>query len=305
MRRIDNTTGLMCVDTLQINTYQTPAQQTDGLHTEAKQNINTGLLRLIINPNTHAHTDIIDNANQSITSCIDVLAQADINDYTVSRLDLAYNMLNAGAFTEYEKLNRLLLMMIAYQYSDDNLIFVYDQLNQLKSIKIINQYFDVENYDKQREEPDGTITNRLEFRFKRLRAENIDEAYTAAYNKLIKLIDKCITRQNYDAVMDRCTMQLLTQLANQAEETRHKTVEKVLFKEHEKLIFNADQLSVFFEAIEKHDPHRKAQTFMRLNNVERISYNMLQNYANELKKAAKKFIKNTSKIVTFAEKFTA
>lgn len=302
MRR---TEGFMCCDTLQINTYQTPAQQTDGLHAEAKQNINTGLLRLIINPNTHAHTDIIDNANQSITSCIDVLAQADINDYTVSRLDLAYNMFNTGAFKEYEKLNRLLLMMIANQYSDDNLIFVYDQTDQLKSIKIINQYFDAENYDKSREEPDGTITNRLEFRFKRLRAENIDEAYTAAHNKLIKLIDKCITRQNYDAVMDRCTMQLLTQLANQAEETRHKTVEKVLFKEHEKLIFNADQLTVFYEAIEKHDPHRKAQTFMRLNNVERISYNMLQNYANELKKAAKKFIKNTSKTVTFEEKFTA
>lgn len=302
MRR---TEGFMCCDTLQINTYQTPAQQTDGLHTEARQNINTGLLRLIINPNTHAHTDIIDNANQSITSCIDVLAQADINDYTVSRLDLAYNMLHNRAFKEYEKLNRLLLMMIANQYSDDNLIFVYDQLNQLKSIKIINQYFDVENYDKQREEPDGAITNRLEFRFKRLRAANIDEAYTAAYIKLIKLIDKCMTRQNYDAVMDRCTMQLLTQLANQAEETRHKTIEKVLFKEHEKLIFNADQLSVFFEAIEKNNPHRKAQTFMRLNNVERISYNMLQNYANELKKAAKKFSKNTEKIVTFEKKFTA
>lgn len=302
MRR---TEGFMCCDTLQINTYQTPAQQTDGLHTEARQNINTGLLRLIINPNTHAHTDIIDNANQSITSCIDVLAQADINDYTVSRLDLAYNMLNTGAFKDFEKLNRLLLMMIANQYNDDNLIFVYDQTDQLKSIKIINQYFDAENYDKSREEPDGTITNRLEFRFKRLRAANIDEAYTAAYIKLIKLIDKCITRPNYDAVMDKCTMQLLTQLANQAEETRHKTIEKVLFKEHEKLIFNADQLSVFFEAIEKHDPHRKAQTFMRLNNVEKVSYNMIKNYANELKKAAKKFIKNTSKIVTFEEKFTA
>lgn len=299
------TEGFMCCDTIQINTYQTPAQQTDGLHAEARQNINTGLLRLIINPNTHAHTDIIDNANQSITSCIDVLAQADINDYTVSRLDLAYNMFNTGTFTEFEKLNRLFLMMVAHQYNDDNLIFVYDQLHQLKSAKIINQYFDLENYDKSREEPDGAITNRLEFRFKRLRAKNIDEAYTAAYNRLIKLIDKCITRQNYDAVMDKCTMQLLTQLANQTEETRHKTIEKVLFKDHEKLIFNANQLTVFYEAIDKHDPHRKAQTFMRLNNVERISYNMLQNYANQLKKAAEKFIKSTSKIVTFEEKFTA
>lgn len=305
MRRTEDTTGLICVDTIQINTYQTPAQQTDGLHAEAKQNINTGLLRLIINPNTHAHTDIIDNANQSITSCIDVLAQADISDYTVSRLDLAYNMFNTGAFKDFEKLNRLFLMMIANQYSDDNLIFVYDQLNQLKSAKIINQYFDVENYDKSREEPDGAITNRLEFRFKRLRAENLDEAYTAAYNRLIKLIDKCITRQNYDAVMEKCTMQLLTQLANQTEETRHKTIEKVLFKEHEKLIFNANQLTVFYEAIGKHDPHRKAQTFMRLNNVERISYNMIKNYANQLKKAAEKFIKSTSKIVTFEEKITA
>ncbi len=305
MRTTDNTTGLICVDTLQINTYQTPAQQTDGLHTEARQNINTGLLRLIINPNTHAHTDIIDNAEQSITSCIDMLAQADINDYTVSRLDLAYNMFNTGAFKDYEKLNRLLLMMIANQYSDDNLIFVYDQLDQLKSVKIINQYFDAESYDKNREEPDGAITNRLEFRLKRLGAQNIDEAYTAAYNRLIKLLDKCITRKNYDAVMDKCTMQLLTQLAEHTEETRHKTIEKVLYKEHEKLIFNADQLSQFFEAIEKHDPHRKAQTFMRLNNVERISYNMIINYANQLKKAAKKFIKNTSKTVTFAEKFTA
>lgn len=299
------TEGFMCCDTIQINTYQTPAQQTDGLHAEARQNINTGLLRLIINPNTHAHTDIIDNANQSITSCIDVLAQADINDYTVSRLDLAYNMFNTGTFTEFEKLNRLFLMMVAHQYNDNNLIFVYDQLHQLKSAKIINQYFDLENYDKSREEPDGAITNRLEFRFKRLRAKNIDEAYTAAYNRLIKLIDKCITRQNYDAVMDKCTMQLLTQLANQTEETRHKTIEKVLFKDHEKLIFNANQLTVFYEAIDKHDPHRKAQTFMRLNNVERISYNMLQNYANQLKKAAEKFIKSTSKIVTFEEKFTA
>lgn len=299
------TEGFMCCDTIQINTYQTPAQQTDGLHAKAKQNINTGLLRLIINPNTHAHTDIIDNANQSITSCIDVLAQADISDYTVSRLDLAYNMFNVGAFKEHEKLNRLFLMMIANQYSDDNLIFVYDQLNQLKSMKIINQYFDAENYDKSREEPDGAITNRLEFRFKRLRAENLDEAYTAAYNRLIKLIDKCITRQNYKAVMEKCTMQLLTQLANQTEETRHKTIEKVLFKEHEKLIFNANQLTVFYEAIDKHDPHRKAQTFMRLNNVERISYNMIENYANQLKKAAEKFIKSTSKIVTFEEKITA
>lgn len=305
MRRTEDTTGIICVDTIQINTYQTPAQQTDGLHTEAKQNISTGLLRLIINPNTHAHTDIIDNANQSITSCIDVLAQADISDYTVSRLDFAYNMFNAGAFKEHEKLNRLFLMMIANQYSDDNLIFVYDQLNQLKSMKIINQYFDAENYDKSREEPDGAITNRLEFRFKRLRAENLDEAYTAAYNRLIKLIDKCITRQNYDAVMEKCTMQLLTQLAYQTEETRHKTIEKVLFKEHEKLIFNANQLTVFYEAIDKHNPHRKAQTFMRLNNVERISYTMIKDYANQLKKAAKKFIKSTSKIVTFEEKITA
>lgn len=305
MRRTEDTTGLICVDTIQINTYQTPAQQTDGLHAEAKQNINTGLLRLIINPNTHAHTDIIDNANQSITSCIDVLAQADISDYTVSRLDLAYNMFNTGAFKDFEKLNRLFLMMIANQYSDDNLIFVYDQLNQLKSAKIINQYFDAENYDKNREEPDGAITNRLEFRFKRLRAENIDKAYTAAYNRFIKLIDKCITRQNYDAVMEKCTMQLLTQLANQTEETRNKTVEKVLFKEREHLIFNAEQLTIFYEAIDKHEPHRKAQTFMRLNAVDKISYNMIKNYANQLKKAAKKFIKSTSKIVTFEEKITA
>lgn len=305
MRRTEDTTGLICVDTIQINTYQTPAQQTDGLHAEAKQNINTGLLRLIINPNTHAHTDIIDNANQSITSCIDVLAQADISDYTVSRLDFAYNMFNTGAFKNFEKLNRLFLMIIANQYSDDNLIFVYDQLNQLKSAKIINQYFDAENYDKNREEPDGAITNRLEFRFKRLRAKNIDEAYTAAYNRFIKLIDKCITRQNYDAVMEKCTMQLLTQLANQTEETRHKTVEKVLFKEREQLIFNAEQLTIFYGAIDKNEPRRKAQTFMRLNNVERISYNMIKNYANQLKKAAEKFIKSTSKIVTFEEKITA
>lgn len=305
MRRTEDTTGIICVDTIQINTYQTPAQQTDGLHTEAKQNISTGLLRLIINPNTHAHTDIIDNANQSITSCIDVLAQADISDYTVSRLDFAYNMFNTGAFKYFEKLNRLFLMMIANQYSDDNLIFVYDQLNQLKSAKIINQYFDAENYDKNREEPDGAITNRLEFRLKRLRAKNIDEAYTAAYNRFIKLIDKCITRRNYDAVMEKCTMQLLTQLANQTEETRHKTVEKVLFKEREQLIFNAEQLTIFYGAIDKHEPRRKAQTFMRLNNVERISYTMIKDYANQLKKAAKKFIKSTSKIVTFEEKITA
>lgn len=299
------------VDTLQFNSYQTPAAENiKGLHTDAKYNTKTGLYRYIINPNTHIDIAVIDTKDQSITSCIDILAQADIDEYIISRIDIAFNMYEALAFTDYAKINGLLLQLISKQYTcssndNDNLFFVYDRFDKLRSIKIINQYFDIEVYDKKAEEPNGDITNRLEIRLKKINAKSIDQGFNIAYKRMLNILEKSVTKENYNAVLSDCNMILFEELAKQPEETRHKTIEKILFEKRNKAIYNTEQLTEFFEAIEKHDPKRKAQNFMRENDVERISFSRLQAYVNELKKAVKNYFKNTAKSVCFNKKISA
>lgn len=300
--RTRNTTGLITVDTVQLNTPQEPAQIIKGLHARQSRNGNTGDFELILNPNKYADTDQLFYRDTCINSLEYMIDEMDISQFKISRVDLAYDTYAAGDYGLYCKLNRLLLSLIANKYKCDNAYASNDfWSDDVISMKIKSRQFDIENYDKSLQEPDGKTTNRFEIRVKNIYIPDVLQAIAYAENKALTILDKAVTKDNYNAVVDRFTYNILLKIS-EAEDKEE--VNDILVSKSQILI-NTNQITQIFEAVDYYNPAKKAERFINKKHIEKISFNMVKNYAEDIKKAIKNYRENIPNMSFFDQQITA
>lgn len=292
-----NTTGLINIDTIQINSFEEPAENIRGFHSDYKKNGNTGKCQLIFNPNTHINVDQIFDYDTCVNSCYDALTMANLIDYTISRVDYAFDMYGLTDYKDYSKINRLLLKMFSIQYSGQ-LIDVTDKHGKRRSTKFINEYFDIEVYDKKEEEPDGNVTNRFEIRMKKLNSCDLEDAFHEAYRRALTKINEAITENNYSAVVNENNMDILTAITDHKNGTRRKAVDSVLYDFRDDII-STEQLLQLYEMLSYNNPVRKARDFINFNGIEKISFTQVKKYVAAIKKAFKIYFRNDLKNVSF------
>lgn len=300
--RTRNTTGLITVDTVQLNTPQEPAQIIKGLHARQSRNGNTGDLELILNPNKYADTDQLFYRDNCVNSLEYMIDEMDISQYKISRVDLAYDTYAAGDYGLYCKLNRLLLSLIANKYKCDNAYASNDfWSDDVISMKIKSRQFEIENYDKSLQEPGGRTTNRFEIRIKNIYIPDVLQAIAYAENKALTILDKAVTKDNYNAVVDRFTYNILLKIsgAEDKEEVNDILVSK------SQILINTNQIAQIFEAVDYYNPAKKAERFINKKHIEKISFNMVKNYAEDIKKAIINYRENIPNMSFFDQQITA
>lgn len=300
--KMRNTTGLITVDTVQLNTPQEPAQIIKGLHARQSRNGNTGDLELILNPNKYADTDQLFYRDTCINSLGYMIDEMDISQFKISRVDLAYDTYAAGDYGLYCKLNRLLLSLIANKYKCYNAYASSDFWNDdIISLKIKSRQFDIENYDKSLQEPDGKTANRFEIRVKNIYIPDVLQAIAYAENKALTIIDKAVTKDNYNAVVDRFTYNILLKISEA--EDKEEVNDILVSKSH--ILINTNQITQIFEAVDYYNPAKKAERFINKKHIEKISFNMVKNYAEDIKKAIINYRENIPNMSFFDQQITA
>lgn len=300
--RYRNTTGLITVDTVQLNTKAEQIPMIKGLHARQSRNGNTGNFELVLNPNKYADQEQLFYRDDCVNSLDYMIYEMDIIDAKISRVDLAYDTYSEGDYKLYCKLNRLLLALIANKEDCKNAYVSKDFWNDdIISMKIKMRSFDIENYDKALQEQDGKVTNRFEIRVKEIYDADVSQAIAKAENKALKILNEAVTKENYNAVVDRFTYNILLKIS--AAEDKEE-VENILYSKQQ-LIINASQLTQIFEAVDYYNPTKKAERFINKKHIEKISFNMVKNYAEDIKKAIKNYHENRPYLSIFDQQITA
>lgn len=103
---------------------------------------------------------------QTLSTAMDAMG---ISEYRYIRIDFRIDS-EVNAYEEYLKLNKCLLLLFTLKYRVKNRYQSIDPLMlDSLTVRVQNQYFEVENYNKELEEPGGNVINRLELRRKRIR----------------------------------------------------------------------------------------------------------------------------------------
>lgn len=301
---IDANTNTVSVDTFQYNTTEEPAvSEMPGLHNEPKRNLKTGEYALILNPNTHLDDDVL-SYSYCERSILDMFDTLDINTGRFQRIDFAYDSYIPGIYKVMYKTNLVFMALIANEYKTKNTysckqLFSSDE----NSINIKGQYFDIECYDKELEEPEGKVKCRLEFRAKRVTkalqerkglkdAElPIDLVMSETWNRISEMITKSITVKSYNEVVNRFTEMILTEFSNSNLSGRKKDIDLILFKNLDKVV-NTKQLESIYEAVGYTDAKQKAMRFSSKYKLERVSLRQLKLYSENILKCGKIFFEN-------------
>ena len=295
------TKGLVTVDTIQLNTKSEKIQMIKGLHRRQSRNGDTGTFELVLNPNKYANQDQLFYKDDCINSIGYMIEEMNILDCEISRVDLAYDTYNEGDYQLYHKLNRFLLSLIANKYKIKNAYKSSDLWNDDGiSLKIKDRKFDIENYDKSLQEPNGKVTNRFETRVKEIYEPDVSQAIAEAENRTLKILCESVTEKNYDAVVNRLT----DNITKKTEGKTKKEVDKILYSKQE-LIVDTSQLTPIFKEVGYTNPLKRAQRFMHDNNIEKISFNMVNDYAEDIKKAIKNYSENRPYLSFFDQQITA
>lgn len=131
----------------------------------------------------------------------DVIADAGIQEYSISRADFRLDSYDKEHYQMFSKLNKYLISMLAVTYSVKNAYKTEDLFSQkLRSIAIKNKYFEIENYDKEAESHGLDMAcSRLEERTKSF-SDDLKREFTKRWfdrwDKAIKNKDKVEKRYN-------------------------------------------------------------------------------------------------------------
>lgn len=216
-----------------------------------------------------------------------ILAGAGIEEYTIVRADMRFDNFDERHYRQYAKLNRYLISALAVTYKVRNKYKTDDLFSQRQlSIAIKNQYFECENYDKNKESG-GTDSAqaRLEERSKGkcwqskdLRTEFTD-GWFRKWDKAIKNLDK--VHKIYNDNLER-----LYREDKNAYPVRFRSLTDFLIQYQDCVFCRAqmvDLLSRFPEEVR--DPRKKADNHKRKYGIEYFSKSDVQKAVAEIKRA--------------------
>lgn len=277
------------VDTLEIRTEKEidPKGQADFVPKECRKNNKSGAYFYKLNPDKYSGTQIY-NRTAFVNAVNEMFDYLQIDNATITRIDFRFDSFQDD-FEELKKLNKFLIMLVAYDNQFKN---CYESINPLLlkplCIRSQNQYLEIDNYNKGIEEPTGNVMNRLELRSKKLYSNvNADTKDLHEFEKWLKKLKTAISKTNIALLEDKLNESLIRRFA---EERKHNTfTNNELFCKYQSSIFSREQMINLCTQLGYKNPNAQIQAYKQRKGIELISHKNLKDYLQILESSFVRF----------------
>ena len=277
------------VDTLEIRTEKEiePKGQADFVPKECRKNNKSGAYFYKLNPDKYSGTQIY-NRTAFVNAVNGMCDYLQIDNATITRIDFRFDSFQDD-FEELEKLNKFLIMLVAY---DNHFRNCYESIDPLLleplCIRSQNQYLEIENYNKSIEEPTGNVMNRLELRSKKLYSKaNADTKDLHEFELWLKKLKKAISKTNIALLEDKLNESLVRRFAE--ERKNHKFTNNELLCKYQSSIFSKEQMMNLCTQLGYKNPVAQIQAYKQRKGIELISHKNVKDYLQILEGSFVKF----------------
>lgn len=289
-KKLDNAELKTSIDTLSIISPELSIQtkETASYINNARimQNLSHDIThcQYVINPNKAGKGELYGYSEYSEVMEY-ILSDMNISQYYRNRVDFRIDS-RQDNYNELLKLNKCVILLLSLRYKVKNRYQSFDPLTfDNLTIRIQNQYFEAENYNKAIEEPNGDIKNRLELRSKSI---SHNKPIPVLAQEWVNKLDATI--ECYQELQDRCNIELLKRW-NIEKHNQVKTMSEFIRK-YQGNIFCRKQLTAFLEAIGIDNPVKAADNFKHRNHVEYFSLNDIKAYHKKIVSSFDEFLLN-------------
>jgi len=156
------------IDTIQVNSKTESIIEKEYLSVIPTKNTRSGICQYRLNPDK-AYGETVFTLAEYFKMKDKMILELKLEDPQTVRIDYRFDSLDIS-FESISKFYRLFLLLLARTLHIDNTMGVYDLRLRTwdKSLKISNQYYEVEAYDKLLQEQGGKVKSRIEFRIKKI-----------------------------------------------------------------------------------------------------------------------------------------
>lgn len=235
-----------------------------------------------INPNKTPAGEIYDYSTfEGILNYI--ISDMGLSEYYLNRVDFRVDNFT-GHYDDYLKINRLLLLLIDYDWDRHNRYESHDFLTlDNLTLRIQSKRFEVEYYNKREQAPAGLVESRLELRSKALTG---DDLIPNLIEEWCRRLDR--TPNPYHAILDKQNLFLIQRYVE--ERTLLKS-DWEFVRRYEGNIFSRQQLATLFESLSIKNPLKAANNFFDKNRrVTRISQDDVASYAQLVTTALRDYL---------------
>lgn len=223
--------------------------------------------------------------------------------FAIRRVDLAFNSEDPQDYRLFQKLNRLLICCLAYEYKIDNCyrsedLWSFDQL----SIAVMNTRISVENYDKEAESG-GTcpICSRLEVRSMKLQEgdsirKEFLQRWPERWNRAIKRMQNVEQRYN-----DRLEQLYKEDLAKDKRDRDYLNLTAFLMQYKDCIFSSRQMVDLLARFDEVADPRQKARSFKSHHRIEYFSMTDLKVIVAALNAATEQYFGSEGNILPGTE----
>lgn len=227
----------------------------------------------------------------------------DLETFVIRRVDLAFNSEDPQDYRLFQKLNRLLICCLAYEYRIDNCyrsedLWSFDQL----SIAIMNTRISVENYDKEAESG-GTcpVCSRLEVRSMKLQAgdsirKEFLQRWPERWSRAIKRMQDVEQRYN-----DRLEQLYKEDLKKDKRDRDYLNLTAFLLQYKECIFSSRQMVDLLSRFDEVEDPRQKARSFKSHHRIEYFSQTDLKVIVAALNEATEQYFGSEGNILPGTE----
>jgi hypothetical protein len=238
-----------------------------------------------------------------------ILGGAGITNYNVIRADMRFDNYEPDHYKKYAKLNRYLISLLAVTYKTKNNYKTNDLFNQRQlSVAIKNDYFEVENYDREaksqitenHEEPakarleERTVSRGWRNLYKKndpdqeldwnmiLLEKEFTDGWFTRWDKAIKNIDK--VHQRYNEELER-----LYREDKNSYPTRFRSLTDFLIQYQDCIFCKAQMIDLLSRFDEVKNPKTRAENHKKRYGIEYFSKKDVVAAVEEVKRATREF----------------
>ena len=235
---------------------------------------------MIINPN-RLHGDIY-NYPDFQTTLETIMKSCGVPEYKITRADLRLDSFESEDYKRFAKLNKYLISAFAVTYRVRNSYKTTNLFtNQLLSIAVKNERWEIENYDKDYEsEGRDAAKSRLELRSKRLDDNDLSKEFCKKWDQRWNEVLK-----HLDDVQEKYNNELLNMYVNNRKDYYNLSA---FLMQYQDCIFARKQLINLLSQIPEigaEKAERKADNHKRNHPLEFFSQNDVKKAISEIKRA--------------------
>lgn len=219
-----------------------------------------------------------------------VVADAGIDEYQVTRVDVRLDTYDKDDYKRCSKLNRIIVSLLGTTYQTKNNYRCVDLFNnQQLSISVKNDYFQIEYYDKDRQsQGKDKAKSRLELRSLKVRIppEEISDRFIEEWERrLDKSVEKYKEMQmKYNAELEQIYMRDKDNFPRS-----FKSINSFLMQ-YQECIFTKDQMIDLLQRFDEvKNPVNKAKNYKQKYGIEYYSIEDVKQAVDEIKRAVKVF----------------